>query len=138
MKIKKTRITIPLIITFVLSAGLLFGFDFDACRNEELQIITSPDRKRKAVVFQRDCGATTGFSTQVSLLNANDKLPNETGNAFIADTDNGKAPEGPGGGPEVKLQWAGERELIVKYDKRARVFRSEPSVEGVTIRYELQ
>jgi hypothetical protein len=114
----------------------VFGCGSDPCANEELQTIVAPDGKRKAIVFERDCGTTTGFSTQVSLLSANDKLRNESGNTFIADTDHGKAPSGPGGGPEVNLQWTGEREIVVKYDNSARVFRSEQSVDGVMIRYE--
>ncbi len=110
----------------------------DPCGNEELQAVISPGGTRKAVVFQRDCGATTGFSTQISILPVNEKLPKEGGNTFIADTDHGQAPSGLGGGPEVNLEWANEREFVVKYDKRARVFRSEQLVDGVRIRYEPQ
>jgi hypothetical protein len=29
------------------------------------------------VVFQRDCGATTGFSTQVSIIEIGEELPNQ-------------------------------------------------------------
>src|SRR5262249_46373779 len=118
--------------------AILSGCGSDLCRNRELQTIHSPDGKLKVVVFQRDCGATTGINTQISLLHINVRLPEDGGNTFIADTDHGKAPAGLGGGPDAKLQWVSERELIVKYDRRARVFRSERLVEGVTVRYEPQ
>ena len=108
----------------------------DLCRNYELQTIYSPDGDRKAVVFQRDCGATTGFSTQVSILRSSEKLPNKGGNTFIADTDHGRAPAGQGGGPEVRLRWVTEERVEVVYDKRARVFRAEETVDGVRIKYE--
>jgi hypothetical protein len=134
----RAKIRTLVIITFILSMGSMVGCGLDPCGNEELETVASPDGKRKAVVFQRDCGATTGFSTQISLVQANDNLPKEAGNTFIADTDHGQAPGGPGGGPKVNLQWTGERELTVKYDRRARVFRSEQSVEGVMVRYEPQ
>ena len=110
--------------------------DSNPCRNEVLQMVASPNEGRKAVIFQRDCGATTGFSTQLSILRANDEFPKEPGNTFIADTDGGQAPAGKGGGPEVKVQWVGETELIVMHDKRARVFLSEPTIDGVKLRYE--
>jgi hypothetical protein len=64
------------------------------CANDLLTEIPSPDGALKAVVFQRDCGATTSFSTQISILWTNRPLPNETGNLFVADTDHGKAPRG--------------------------------------------
>jgi len=138
MKDRRTAILKPLFTAVALCAGFILGCDPDPCANEEIQTITSPDGKHKAIVFQRDCGATTGFSTQVSLLRFSDRLPKSAGNTFIADTDHGKAPAGPGGGPDVNAQWTSGNELVVKYDKRARVFRFEESVGGVTIRYEQQ
>ena len=63
-----------------------------ACRNEILGSHYSPTKQLKAVVFQRDCGATTGFSIQISIMPANIALPNEGGNVFVADTDHGKSP----------------------------------------------
>jgi hypothetical protein len=57
------------------------------CGNDLVKEVRSPDGQMNAVVFQRDCGATTGFSTQVSLLSSNKSLPNESGNLFVATTD---------------------------------------------------
>jgi len=34
----------------------------DMCGNEIYSVVVSPNKKHKAVLFQRDCGATTGFS----------------------------------------------------------------------------
>jgi hypothetical protein len=106
------------------------------CANEILNEVRSPTGKMKAVVFQRDCGATTGFSTQVSVLQSDQQLPNEGGNVFVADTDHGIAPSGAGGGPVVEVSWTNETELLVRHDKRARVFHNEPSLGNVRVRYE--
>ena len=76
-----------------------------SCGNELLREVASPDGKMKAVVFQRDCAATTGFITQVSVLSKDEKLPNESGNVFSADTNHGVAPSGEGGGPVVEVGW---------------------------------
>jgi hypothetical protein len=106
------------------------------CSNQILKQIPSPNKKMKAVVFQRDCGATTGFSTQVSILSFEQDLPNDGGNIFVADTDHGNAPSGAGGGPVVEVSWTSETELLVRHDKRARVFHNEPSLANIRIRYE--
>lgn len=86
-------------------------------------------------MFNRECGATTGFSTQVSILPAGDKLPDKGGNIFTADTDHGNSPVEPWGGPPVEVKWDGETSLHITYDKRARVFVRESSYKGVSILY---
>lgn len=57
------------------------------CGNDIYNEYLSPNGKLKAVVFQRDCGATTWFSTQISILPAHNVLGNEAGNIFIIDGD---------------------------------------------------
>jgi hypothetical protein len=128
--------------TFILGCLLLLSahsvgcFNLGgACGNEILSTFYSPTKQIKAVVFQRDCGATTGFSTQISIMPANSDLPNEDGNVFVADTDHGKSPSGPGGGPPVEVEWKGENSLNIIYDNRARVFLRKDSQNGVTITY---
>jgi predicted small secreted protein len=128
--------------TFILSCLLLLSAystgclnHADGCGNEILRVHYSPTKKLKAVVFERDCGATTGFSTQISIMPANSDLPNDGGNAFVADTDHGKSPSGPGGGPPVEVEWKGENSLNIIYDNRARVLLRKDSQNGATITY---
>jgi hypothetical protein len=103
--------------------------------NEILRVHYSPSKQLKAIVFQRDCGATTGFSTQISIISANSDLPNQAGNVFVSDTDHGKSPSGPGGGPLVEVEWNGETSININYDNRARVFLRKDSQNGITITY---
>jgi hypothetical protein len=121
----------------VVVPTLLFLVDAfpDPCGNQVVSTITAPDGQKKAVVFQRDCGATTGFSTQISILPLSHGLPNEGGNVFIADCDHGAAPAAAHGGPEVHLSWAGSNRLEVRFHPKARVFRSVPSLDDVEITY---
>ena len=131
---RKSSKSLPLAsLTLFLSSCINLAGD---CSNVLLNEVRSPSVKLKAAIFRRDCGATTGFSTQVSILPADKKLPNEGGNIFVADTDHGKAPSGPGGGPEVEARWISENELLIKHDSRAGVFHSQHVLENVTIRYE--
>lgn len=107
----------------------------DMCRNEVISESPSPDGTKRLVVFQRDCGATTDFSTQVSVLPASAPLPNAKGNVFISDTDHGVAPAGPSGGPSVTVTWESARSVVLTHHPKVRVFKSESDAGGVQVRY---
>jgi hypothetical protein len=109
----------------------------DPCGNQVLAETPSPGGRFKAVVFQRDCGATTGFSTQVSLIPSGDKVVSWSGNVFVADANHGEAPSGPSGGPAVQVEWFGPTDLRITHDKRARVFLATTSVNGVHVEYKV-
>src|SRR5215510_5330484 len=109
--------------TFILGCLLLLSADSTGCfnltgncGNKILRTLYSPAKRLKTVVFQRECGATTGFSTQISIISANSDLPDEAGNVFVADTNHGKSPSGPEGGPPVEVEWKGENSLNITYD----------------------
>jgi hypothetical protein len=106
-----------------------------ACANAEIETQLSPDGEKKAVIFERDCGATTGFSTQVSILEARTSLPDESGNVFVADCDHGSAPPGRGGGPDVHMKWLKNDQLKIVYDRRARIFNRRQLYSGITVTY---
>jgi hypothetical protein len=126
-----------LLITLALAAGTVACLNLAAgCGNDLVNEVRSPGGKIKAVVFQRDCGATTGFSTQVSLLSSNKSLPNESGNLFVATTDHGNAPAAAWGGPIVEISWTDDANLLLRHDKRAGLSKREESLGGVKIRYE--
>ena len=137
MTLKKTlkiaSVVIVLLVA-VVSVGLYALLD-SMCQNTVLSDIPSPDEKYRAITFQRDCGATTGFSTQVSVIRPWWYLRNTTGNLFIADTDHGKAPSGSGGGPEVQVSWLSPSVLSIAYHPHARVFRSESVQGSVSVSY---
>ena len=115
---------------------MVYGLLSDMCGNDTLAEFASPDAEARLVVFQRDCGATTGFSTQATLLGPNTHLPNKSGNVFIADTNHGIAPAGNGGGPEVRVQWLGSKLLLLQHHEKARVFKAKQRLGGVEVRYE--
>lgn len=107
----------------------------DLCGNSLLGEYPSPDRARKLVVFQRDCGATTGFSTQASLVRVGAGLANEIGNVFVSDTNHGAAPSGPGGGPYLGVLWQSPTIVQLSYHPATRVSKSETKLDGVSISY---
>lgn len=67
----------------LLAIGVFLCATSDMCGNYPHKEYLSPNKDYKAVVFQRDCGATTGFSTQISIIAAGDELDNEGGNIYV-------------------------------------------------------
>jgi hypothetical protein len=63
-----------LVIAFVASASIGYLFS-GMCGTGRVTEAPSPDAKHKIVVYNFDCGATTDFSLDVSLLRADEKLP---------------------------------------------------------------
>ena len=93
--------------------------------------VRSPDSRKRAVVFERDCGATTDFSTQVSILNGNELLSREAGNIFIADSNHGTVQK-----MLVTVRWDSTSRLVVSYPTRARVFLQRDRGGDVAVSYE--
>lgn len=124
-----------LIAATVLSTLVILKLGEGLCDNTPIAEYPSPEGRRRVLVFERSCGATTGFSTQASLLDADEDLDIGSGNLFISDTDHGAAPSGPGGGPELSVEWKDERSLVLVHDSRVRVFKSEQRMDGVHVSY---
>ena len=80
----------------------------------------SPDQQWKAVVFERDAGATTRFSTNVSVLKVSQDLPNAPGSVFGLD-----APPQADGRASVEIRWASNLRLVIRYNKSYRVIRQD-------------
>jgi hypothetical protein len=93
------------------------------CANEVISELVSPDGTRKIVLFSRNCGATTGSSTQGTILNQGESLPNEPGSAFILD----KA--------TAAVSWEGSSRIVVTLEGGARVVKNNRSDRGVALEY---
>jgi len=135
------RTGIWLLCALIGATALLYALGFaadrvlsPACDNAVLSSSPSPDGRHKLVIFERSCGAASDFSTQVSLLAAGAELGHDGGNALVVDTDHGRAPAGPGGGPEVHVRWNGAGVAVLSVHPAARVFKFESRVEGGQLR----
>jgi hypothetical protein len=107
----------------------------DGCANSVITRANAPDGRHVAVMFQRDCGATTGFSTQISVLEQGEE-PSGAGNAFRADTDHGAAAASDWGGPWAELAWVAPNRLLIRYAAKSRLFEQDGEVSGVSISYQ--
>jgi len=108
----------------------------DGCRTDLVSRIGSPGGTHSAVLFQRDCGATTGFSTQISVLPAGGE-PADGGNVFRADTGHDPAVRtGAWGGPWAEMRWLAPRHLLIRYTAGTRLFARASEANGIRISYE--
>ena len=91
MKIGKIIFVIVLIIVLIVICYIAF-LQISRnimCGEEVLQEKYSPDHAYKVVVFEYDCGATTGFGTGVSIINGSEHWSSNFftwgGNIFSVD-----------------------------------------------------
>ncbi|MFK5707527.1 DUF5412 family protein [Lysinibacillus boronitolerans] len=124
MKLVKRLLIVAVIIIAIYMGGryvldLLFG---DMCGNEIIQEVPSPNGKKVAYLFNRDCGATTSVSFQLSIMNKDDKLPNKSGNTFVSDG-------------EFTIEWINEKNLRINYKESSRIYEKDTRVNGIKIKY---
>ncbi|MDB6062004.1 MAG: hypothetical protein JWM78_2107 [Verrucomicrobiaceae bacterium] len=106
-------------LLFIFMVGGLAYLLRDMCDNDIYASIVSPDGKLKAVIFERSCGATTGFSTQISVIPSSEELKNEGGNVFI----------GSGRPEDVRpvVSWQSPSNLNISINKYIKIYNQENS-----------
>jgi hypothetical protein len=87
--------------------------------------IPAPDGKMSAVVFEKECGATVPFNTQVSVASADKPFSPQKNPAFLVLS----------GRHDLVINWSGEKRLEVTVPRGEQIFRNESRVEGVTVEY---
>ena len=97
------------------------------CENEVIKSHISPDSGKVAILFTRSCGATTGYSTQISILNINERFNNNNiGNIFVS----GGIIEG------IDLYWENNNNLVIIHDDNiGRIYNQLFLYEGINIKY---
>ena len=97
-------LTVPgyrsIVVAFL--AALALSACGELCKNELVQTLRSPDGRFDAVVFTRSCAASTGYTTQLSVLPAETVLPDAEGNALVVRGD-----------PRIVVRWETRRRLGV-------------------------
>jgi len=130
MKLIENLIILLISLTTIFSCGS--NTLADMCGNRISKEITSPDKKLKAVIFTRDCGATTGFSSQLSIIGYFDKLKNEKGNVLIISDKEDQLEDGSAA---INAEWNGNNELIIYFNLAAETSKKEARVDDVKISY---
>jgi hypothetical protein len=114
-----------LVWSLLAVVGVLQLCGCSPCENEVTQSVLAPSGRLKAVVFNRGCGATVGFNTQVSILEAGRQLPDDGGNVLIVDDK-----------VKFSLQWTSDTTLNISGSLATRAFKKESEVAGVEVSYD--
>lgn len=102
-----TRARNSIILLFV---SLLSGCGVeDLCSSSVLNTLVSPSGETKALIVQRDCGATTAMAYSVHVMATNEE-PSERNIVFKSDMTE-----------DISLAWRSDTTLIISY-RKARIF----------------
>ena len=118
----RLNLTVRLLMVRLLAVLPACTGDAD-CENEIREVLVSPDGAKKLVIFSRDCGATTGFNVQISVLDRSRDLSDAAGNLFIS------------GEGKVKAVWKNERKVVIGFEKGLEIFKPEQSSDGIEAEY---
>jgi hypothetical protein len=121
--------------SLVFIPSVLIGcFLSGGCGTGDITEVPSPDGKHKIVVYNFDCGATTDFSLDVSLLKRNEKLGKHHPAKIIYHHYH-QRPMAAGPQQNFDISWQNSNEVVV----RVSGFEGHPttqSQDGVTVRVE--
>lgn len=118
-------VVLMLTVTSVMVASCDGAADLLAgCGNEVVRSVISPSGSKTAIAFVRDCGATTGYSTQVSVVHGRKSEVTGSGNVLIVE-----------GRPELEMRWTSDSEILVSRPGPGRIFKQEEQLSGTTIKY---
>ena len=112
----------------ILLSLALGGCGAGLCGNQNFEMVAAPDAKNVAIIFDRDCGATTSTSRQVS-VQAEGSTEDGAGNLLIIDDDHENIPL------TVTVRWISSHEIEISYPAKARIFKQKARVSGVDAIY---
>jgi len=108
---------------------------------EVVGFVPSPDGKWDVVLMVRNAGATTDYSTQLSVIPARGLLSRELalcrpGNVFIADGNDGAVAVNHSGFMHVDVVWQSPNLVLIRFPSSARVFKQERRFQSVIVNYD--
>ena len=129
------RVSPKALLFLVAACALLYSiiravedFSLFDCGDEVISESVSPNGQLTAVVFDRNCGATTDYSTQVSLRSSTQPFDSKRQAPFLILEHRYK----------VVLSWRSQSKLVIHLPRGADVFRKELEKGGISLEYETQ
>lgn len=119
------NIALRLMITMIMLATVLLGSSCsnDLCSNTELNRVKSPSGEYDAIVFSRNCGATTKEAFHLSITKSGEKLSNSAGNVYTTYD-------------QIDVLWDGDSKIIVDGPSEGDdVFKAKTKYKKISIVY---
>jgi hypothetical protein len=106
----------------------LFLVSCNFCGDTSISKVVSADGQLVATVYERNCVATTDFSSIVNVQSPSLKFNGDQGQLFIAK-----------GRYDISLSWTGARALLIKCRSctRKNIFREVSALGDVDVTYSL-
>jgi hypothetical protein len=110
----------------ILTAYMASVCACSTCSDTLISSVKSADGGLVATVFERNCGATTDFSSMVNLQNSSDKFNANEGRLFVAK-----------GRYDVSVTWTGPKQLVITCNgcQRRDIFREVTAEGDIDISY---
>ncbi|HKW19464.1 MAG TPA: hypothetical protein VJO35_18285 [Terriglobales bacterium] len=120
--IKRTSLFLP------LYCFVIWLVSCNTCSDTVKSKVKSTDGQLVANAFERDCGATTDFSSMVNVQNASDKFHPDEGILFIAK-----------GRYDISVMWSAPRILVVTClnCSRKNIYREVTALGDIDVKYNL-
>ncbi len=108
------------------TASIMATMGCGLCSNQLVRNERSPDGAIEATWYVRNCGATTEFSTMVSLHQPNSSYTEEANLVFVAK-----------GNRDLKLSWRSPRDLTIDCEgcPRKDIFRETTHLGDVDVTF---
>ena len=113
----------------LLACSVVLLVSCSPCSDTVRSSVRSADGKLVANIYERDCGATTDFSSMVNVQSASDKFHADEGLLFVAK-----------GRYDLSVVWTGSRTLLVTCANcsRKNVYRQVVALGNIDVKYKLE
>ena len=133
---------VVLAVLIICAAVWIAPFALVRSGTEVVGDVLSPDGKWDVVLMVRNGGATTDYSTQLSVIPAVGRLSREIalgrpGNVFIVDGKiNGAVAVNDRGFMHVDVVWQSPNLVLITFPPSARVFKQEGRFQSIIVKYD--
>ncbi|RZF59061.1 hypothetical protein EWE75_23835 [Sphingomonas populi] len=111
--------------TLATILGAMSACSLNECANDTLASVQSPNGEQAAVLFERNCGATTAASIHLAIMPVGE-MPNGKGNALIFSKMTADI-------LSYQLHWIDGGHVHVSLPKGAEIYLRQQSVGAATI-----
>jgi len=123
--IRTSRILTASIFSIVIAGCRIYD-----CGNDIYQRLDNRYGQYKILKFSRSCGATTGSSTQISILPTSEELSNdESGNVFVCNAYINDT--------SVNVQWTNANAVLIIYGKNLEIYKKDSAINNVKVTYRI-
>jgi hypothetical protein len=102
---------------------VLIRISENMCKSEIISTTPSPDASINAVVFERDCGATTNYTTEVALVHSEESPFSDDGDVVLIVS----------GRQNLNIKWKNGNNITITIPKYLELIRSEFGANGIMV-----